>query len=189
MIKEDNFQSNSDLEDVESQRDIEFESSDNFVVDSEQTQEYFSNLERENTSLRGEVEEFKDKLLRVSAEYTNYRKRTSKEKEEIYSNACLDVITQILPILDNLERATVIDSDIDSLKKGIDMVTKLFNDALYKLGVREIDSSGEFDPNFHEAVMHVDDENFGENSIVEVFQKGYIRNDKVIRHSVVKVAN
>lgn len=180
---EDDFQSNSDSDGVE------VESSDNSPTDDTQTQDYFSNLEEENISLKNEVEEFKDKLLRVSAEYANYRKRTSKEKEEIYGNACLDVIIQILPILDNLERATEIDSDMDSLKKGINMVAKLFGDVLDKLGVKEIDSNGEFDPNFHEAVMHIDDESLGKNTIVEVFQKGYIRNDKVVRHSVVKVAN
>lgn len=146
-------------------------------------------LNEKKLELEKEVDDLKNKLLRVSAEYDNFRKRTSKEKGELYGNACLDVITQLLPILDNLERAVLVDSDFDSFKKGIDMVINLFRDNLKRLGVEEINTLGEFDPNLHEAVAHVSDDNFGKNTIVEVLQKGYIRNEKVIRHSIVKVAN
>lgn len=148
-----------------------------------------NNLEDINTELKSEIDELKNKLLRVSAEYDNYRKRTLKEKEELYGRACLDVIIQILPVLDNLERANSTESDLESLSKGIGMVINLFYDALKKLDIVEIDSNGEFNPNLHEAVAHVSDENLGKNTIVEVLQKGYIRNEKVIRHSMVKVAN
>lgn len=148
-----------------------------------------SSLESINSELEAEVDDLKNKLLRVSAEYDNYRKRTLKEKDELYSKACLDIIIQILPILDNLERANSIESDLDSLKKGINMLTNLFYDVLSKLDVIEIESTGEFNPNLHEAVVHVSDENLGKNTIIEVLQKGYIRNEKVIRHSMVKVAN
>lgn len=183
MIEENNLESNCDVEDIKE------ENFDDSSSEDTQKNQCCSNLEEENISLKNEMDDLKNKFLRVSAEYDNYRKRTSKEKEELYGNACLDVITQILPILDNLERASSVDSDFDSLKKGIDMVTKIFGDVLDKLGVKEIDSTGKFDPNFHEAVMHIDDQEFDEKTIVEVFQKGYIRNDKVIRHSMVKVAN
>lgn len=147
------------------------------------------NLNQKNLNLEKEVDDLKNKLLRVSAEYDNFRKRTSREKGELYSSACLDIIVQLLPILDNLERAASVDSDFDSFKKGIDMVISLFHDNLKRLGVEEIDSAGKFDPNLHEAVVHISDDNFGEKTIVEVLQKGYIRNEKVIRHSMVKVAN
>lgn len=148
-----------------------------------------SSLENKNSELEAEIDDLKNKLLRISAEYDNYRKRTLKEKDELYSKACLDIIVQILPILDNLERANSVESDLDSLKKGINMLTNLFYDVLNKLDVIEIESTGEFNPNLHEAVAHVSDENLGKNTIIEVLQKGYIRNEKVIRHSMVKVAN
>lgn len=146
-------------------------------------------LEKENESLKQEIESLKDKMLRLSAEYDNYRKRSTREKNEIYSDTYIEVVSQILPILDNLERASSVDSDIDSLKQGINMVVKLFYDILDKMNIKEIDSTGEFNPNMHEAVMHINDESLEKNTIVEVLQKGYIRNDKVIRHSMVKVAN
>lgn len=140
-------------------------------------------------SLKNEVDELQDKFLRLSAEYDNYRKRSQKEKEELYGSACVDIMSEILPILDNLDRANSAQGDIESLKQGIDMVIKLFESTLEKLGVKEIDSSVEFDPNLHNAVMHVEDESLGKNIIVEVLQKGYMKNGKVIRHSMVKVAN
>lgn len=148
-----------------------------------------SDFEKENLKLKDELENFKNKLLRVSAEYDNYRKRTLKEKTELYSNGMSEVITNILPVLDNLERAKSVDGDSESLRKGIDMVTSLFSDILIKLGVEEIDTTGKFDPNLHEAVSHVSDESLEENLIVEVLQKGYKIGNKVIRHSMVKVAN
>ncbi|MBD7909797.1 MULTISPECIES: nucleotide exchange factor GrpE [Clostridium] len=139
--------------------------------------------------LTNEVETLKDRLLRVTAEYENYRKRTAKEKEGIYTDACADVIKEVLPVIDNLERAVQADGSVEDLKKGIEMTIKGLEGSFEKLGVEEIDASGEFDPNLHQAVMHIEDENFDKNSIAEVFMKGYKRGDKVIRHSVVKVAN
>ena len=132
---------------------------------------------------------FKDKLLRTTAEYENFRKRTAKEKEGIYTDACADVLKEILPVLDNLERAISVEGSGEDIKKGIEMTVRQFNDAFVKLEVEEIATEGEFDPNFHNAVMHVEDENFGNNEIVEVFQKGYKKGNKVLRHSMVKVAN
>lgn len=139
--------------------------------------------------LTNEVEALKDRLLRVTAEYENFRKRTAKEKEGIYTDACADVIKEVLPVIDNLERAVAADGSVEDLKKGIEMTIKGLEGSFGKLGVEEIDASGEFDPNLHQAVMHIEDENFEKNSVAEVFMKGYKRGDKVIRHSVVKVAN
>lgn len=139
--------------------------------------------------LNNEIETLKDRLLRVTAEYENYRKRTTKEKEGIYTDACADVIKELLPVADNLDRAIAADGSVEDLKKGIEMTIKGLDTSFEKLGVEEIDASAEFDPNYHQAVMHIEDENFGTNSVTEVFMKGYKRGDKVIRHSVVKVAN
>ena len=142
-----------------------------------------------NKKLENELEALKDRLLRLSSEYENYRRRTDKEKEGIYTNACEDILKRILPVLDNLERAAVVEGDLDDIKKGIDMTIRQFIDALEKLDVVEIDATGEFDPNVHQAVMHNEDEAFGVNQVAEVFQKGYKRGDKVIRHTMVRVVN
>ena len=139
--------------------------------------------------LTNEIEALKDRLLRQTAEYDNFRKRTAKEKEGIYTDACADVIKELLPVADNLERAMAAEGSIDDLKKGVEMTMKGLESAFTKLGIEEINASGEFDPNMHQAVMHIEDENFDKNVVAEVFMKGYKRGDKVIRHSVVKVAN
>lgn len=146
-------------------------------------------LENENKKLENELEALKDRLLRTNAEYENFRKRTVKEKEGIYTEACEDVLKNILPVIDNLERAVTIEGSSEDIKKGVEMTLKAFNDAFDKLNVEEIDTKGEFDPILHNAVMHVEDDSFGKNSIVETFQKGYKRGDKVLRYSMVKVAN
>ena len=146
-------------------------------------------LLEENTKLRSEADGYKDKYLRTAAEYENFRKRTSKEKEVIYTDACADVLKEVLPVLDNLERALSVEGCGEELRAGVEMTARLFNDAFNKLGVEELALKGEFDPNLHNAVMHVEDEQYGPNEIVEVFQKGYKRANKVLRHSMVKVAN
>lgn len=140
-----------------------------------------------------ELAELTDKLMRISAEYENFRKRSAKEREGIYSDACFEVLGQILPILDNLERAAQYNTEQTAespMGKGLELTLKSFIETLSKLGVHEIEAVGKpFDPNFHNAVMHVEDENVGENEIVEVFMKGYAKGDKVLRYSMVKVAN
>lgn len=151
--------------------------------------EVMAKLKEENLKLLNEVDSLKDRLMRLGAEYDNFRKRTAKEKEGIYTDACEDVLKNMLPVLDNLERAAVSDGDIEDIKKGIEMTLRQFQDSLSKVQVEEISTDGEFDPNYHNAVMHVEDENYGTNQIVEVFQKGYKREEKVIRYSMVKVAN
>lgn len=139
--------------------------------------------------LANENEALKERLLRVSAEYENYRKRTTKEKEGIYTDACVDVLKEILPVLDNLERAINAEGSIEDLKKGVEMTIKGVTTSFEKLGVEEIDVTGGFDPNLHQAVMHVQDETLGQNVVAEVFQKGYKKGDKVLRYTMVKVAN
>ncbi|MGH4118867.1 nucleotide exchange factor GrpE [Clostridium sp.] len=146
-------------------------------------------LIQENMELQNNVDVFKDKLLRTTAEYENFRRRTSKEKEGIYTDACADVLKEILTPLDNLERALAVEGTSEDLRVGVEMTVRQFNEAFSKLGVEELASEGEFDPNLHNAVMHIEDEQYGTNEIVEVFQKGYKRASKVLRHSMVKVAN
>lgn len=162
-------------------------------VDEEQESEdevkMFKNRKAEIKELKEENETLKDKLLRTVAEYDNFRKRTIKEKENIYTEACADVLKEMLPVLDNLERAVAVDGSVEDLKKGLEMTINQFIGALNKLGVEEIATDGEFDPNLHNAVMHIQDENLGANQVAEVFQKGYKKGNKVLRYSMVKVAN
>ena len=131
-----------------------------------------------------------DKYLRVCAEYDNFRRRSQKEREALYSDVRADVVNKFLPVFDNLERALKQSTEDEAYRKGVEMIMTQFVTTLEKLGVEAIECLGQtFDPNFHNAVMHVDDEEKGENEIVEEFQKGFKMGDKVIRFSVVKVAN
>jgi Molecular chaperone GrpE (heat shock protein) len=147
------------------------------------------NFVEENKKINSENDALKDRLSRTVAEYDNFRKRTAKEKEGIYTDACEDILKELLPVLDNLERAISVEGTVDDLKKGVEMTIKQFTNALEKLNVEEISTDGEFNPHVHNAVMHIDDNQYGNNEIAEVFQKGYKRGDKVLRHSMVKVAN
>ncbi len=143
----------------------------------------------EENEFQKKYEELYDKHLRTLAEYENYKRRTQKEKDETYQNAQVSTVAQLLPVLDNLERA-VMAEESSPFKDGVEMIVKQLLETLGKMGVSEIEAVGKpFDPNVHNAVMHVDDEELEENVIVEQFQKGYMLNDKVIRHSMVKVAN
>ena len=148
-------------------------------------------LQKKLEEKNAELAEEKDKYTRLFAEYDNFRKRTAKEKEGIYADAYIDALSQILPVLDNLERAAAFENaDAEALRKGLELTLKSFSETLEKMGVKEIEALGKtFDPNLHNAVMHVDDESLGESEVAEVFAKGYIRGDKVLRHSMVKVAN
>ena len=131
-----------------------------------------------------------EKYLRLAAEYDNYRKRTAKEKEGAWTEAKAQTVAAFLPVYDNLERAQKQETTDEAYKKGVEMTMKGLQDALTGLGVEVIPALGEtFDPNRHNAVMHVEDEEAGENTIVEVFQQGFICGEKVIRFSMVKVAN
>ena len=162
--------------------------------DSKTDKKKLKKLEVQNAELHKQLEAAKaeldaanDKYLRMMAEYDNFRKRSAKEKEGVYDDACEDCFSAILPILDKLERAAGCDQ-LEGLKKGVEMTKKAFEDALSKMGIEEIETKT-FDPRLHNAVMHIEDENLGESEIVEVFQRGYIRGDKIIRYAMVKVAN
>ena len=133
----------------------------------------------------------KEAHIRTLAEYDNYRKRTAKEKESTWVDAKAVCLTELLPMLDNFDRALgVTDSDFESYKKGVEMIYQGFCETLKKLGVEAFGEEGdEFDPNFHSAVMHIDDESLGENVLAQVFSKGYKLGEKVLRPAMVKVAN
>ncbi len=174
--------------------EAEAEVEDKKSSDKKKIKKAEAELEKKQAELEkkeAEIAEANDKYMRLFAEYDNFRKRTAKEKEGIYADAYIDALSQILPVLDNLERAAAFENaDAEVLKKGLELTLKSFAETLEKMGVKEIEALGKtFDPNLHNAVMHVDDEAYGESEIVEVFAKGYARGDKVLRHSMVKVAN
>ena len=141
-------------------------------------------------SLKNQVAQQEDKFLRLAAEYDNYRRRTAKEKESIWSEAKADAAVAFLPVYDNLERALKQETADEAYKKGVEMTMNQLKEVFSKLGITEIDALGKpFDPNLHNAIMHVEDESFGENTVAEVFQAGFMLGEKVIRFAMVKVAN
>lgn len=149
-------------------------------------------LEAEAKAKKAEADsaEANDKYLRLAAEYDNYRKRTLKEREALYTDAFTDAVTALLPIIDNLDRAVTFATDDSELSKGILMLKKQTEEVLAKLKVEEIPSDGaQFDPALHNAIMHEEDENSPENTVSATLQKGYRIGDKVIRYALVKVVN
>jgi len=157
-------------------------------------------IQKELDAIKSELDEkskqctdYLEKLQRTAADFDNFKKRTAKEKEALYIDAVGDVVGSFIPVMDNMERALAAitsDSSAQTLKEGVDMVFKQFKEAMKNIGVEEIKSvDQQFDPMLHNAVMHVEDEAFGTNTVVEEFQKGYIYKEKVIRYSMVKVAN
>lgn len=152
--------------------------------------------EEEVSGAEAELAEMKDRYMRLLAEYDNFRRRTQKEKENIYADAVAEVVKEWLPLVDDIERAVASSEDMDEtsvekVAEGIRLIDKQVGNVLAKLNVEEIEGKegDSFDPNLHEAVMHVEDDSLGEQSIAQVFQKGYSCKGRVIRHSVVKVAN
>ena len=145
----------------------------------------------EENILEKELNDTKDQLLRVTAEYANFRKRSEKEKSDSYAFATANVVKELLGVIDNLERALSDKTeDYEGLKKGVQMTYDGLMKALEKIGVTAYGEAGEqFDPNFHNAIMHAEDESLGENVITDVFQRGYKLNDKVVRPAMVKTAN
>ncbi|MDR2598881.1 MAG: nucleotide exchange factor GrpE [Oscillospiraceae bacterium] len=144
----------------------------------------------QNSSLQDELRAEKDKYLRLAAEYENFRKRTAKEREMIYSDARINVITKLLPVYDNLERALNMECVDAAYYKGVAMIMTQLTDVFEEMGVKLIPAVGEpFDPNRHNAVMKIEDPNWGDNIIAEEYQKGFILGDRVIRCSTVVVAN
>ena len=155
---------------------------------------FFKNKNKEVEELGQKLADVQDKFQRTLAEFDNFRKRTSKEKASMYDDGVRDTIEKLLPIFDNLERAIAsVEGKVDEndpLLKGVKMTDKQLKEILAAMGVEEIKALGEkFDPNLHAAVAHVEDENFGENEVVLDMMKGYKYKEKVIRHSMVKVAN
>ena len=142
-------------------------------------------------ALQVEYDALNDRYMRTLAEYDNFRKRTQKDIESRVTYTRTDILSKILPVIDNFERAALnSDADFDGYKKGIEMTVNQFIEILRSLGVESFGAVGEeFDPNFHNGVMHIDDETLGENVIADVFMKGYKIGDTVIRPATVKVAN
>ena len=141
-------------------------------------------------SMQADLKAKEDQLLRLAAEFDNFRRRTQKEKEGVWGDATAAAVSALLPVYDNLERALNQETSDEAYKKGVEMTMTGLKKAFEGLGVTEIEAAGQpFDPNVHNAVMHVEDENFGENTVCEVFQAGFKLGDKVIRFAMVKVAN
>jgi len=148
------------------------------------------NTQSEEEKLKDELADSKDKYLRLMAEYDNFRKRSAKERLDISASVKADTLSDILPVLDNFERALGTETQDEAYKQGIEMIFKQFSDALTKLGIEAIDPVGEvFDPNIANAVNQIEDPELGENVVAQVFQKGYRIGDKVIRYAMVVVAN
>ena len=142
------------------------------------------------TDWEAKYNDLNDRYLRMAAEYDNYRKRTAREKEHLYNDAKIDTIKPFLAVLDNLERGVSQFEEGDAHRQGLELICKQFEEVLTKLNVAEIPALGEkFDPEKHNAVMHTEDETAAENTVVEVFQKGYTLGDKILRFAMVKVAN
>lgn len=185
IVMAENTDNKETIEEIEETEKVE-------ETGAEETQEVAP--EDETEKLKAQLAEQTDKYLRLMAEYDNYQKRTQREKAARYADAVIDTVAAILPIGDNLERALateVSSEDAVKFKEGIEMVMKQFSDCLEKLEITPIKAEGEqFDPNIHNAVMHIEDESVDDNTVVEEFMKGYIyKNERVVRHSMVKVAN
>ncbi|NLW11693.1 MAG: nucleotide exchange factor GrpE [Clostridiaceae bacterium] len=167
---------------------LETEDLDGTQIESDDLKKQLEDRDRE-------LQETTQKYLRLAAEYDNFRKRTQKEKEALYADSVTMVVKEWLPILDNLDRAAQLveqtqSQDAIKIAEGLTMVRKQACDVMERLGVSEIDClNAEFDPNLHDAVMHIEDDNYGPSTVAEVLQKGYMRGETVIRHSIVKVAN
>ena len=147
-------------------------------------------LQQKIEALDKELADEKEKYLRLDAEYYNYRTRSLKEKQDAYDNALTKAVTEVLSVIDNFERALTAECADANFKKGVEMIFRQYTAILEKLGVKEIEAEGKpFDPNFHNAVSQITDENLGENTVAAVLQKGYIMGNKVIRHAMVTVAN
>lgn len=183
------------LENVNEENPEINEESDDTEVDTSSlsSSEELNDLQLKLDEKSKKCEEYFAMLQRTTAEFDNYKKRTAKEKESLYSDAVSDVVSAFLPVLDNIERAvqaTDSNSEPEKLKEGVELIFRQFKDIMSKLGVEEIEAVGNnFDPKLHNAVMHISDDSMSENVVVEEFQKGYIYKERVIRHSMVKVAN
>ena len=147
-------------------------------------------LKKQMASMKAEIEEKDDRYKRIMAEFENYKKRSAKERESLYDSIISEIVSSFLPVLDNLEKAAKAETKDEEYKKGVELMLQQFKDVLASKGVKEIETVGKtFDPELHEAVSSVVDENLGEKEIKEEFRKGYMIGNRVIRHSMVIVAN
>lgn len=178
----------SEAEAEEDNKDSDAEASKE--TDGKTKTSFFGKKKKEKDKYEQQIEDLTDKLKRSMAEFDNFRKRTEKEKASMYIIGAKDIVEKILPVIDNFERGLAQAAEGDAFAEGMKMIYKQLMTAMDEMGVKPIEAVGkEFDPNFHNAVMHVEDEEAGENIIVEEFQKGYTYKDFVVRHSMVKVAN
>lgn len=163
---------------------------DNAEGDSDGDKKDSSDKKKKKNKHQKIIDELNDKVIRQMAEFENFRKRTEKEKGQMYDMGAKTILEKILPVVDNFERGLDSAEEGDSFADGMKMVYKQLMTSLEEAGVKEIEAEGEeFNPDYHNAVMHVEDEELGENVVVEVLQKGYMYNDTVLRHAMVKVAN
>jgi molecular chaperone GrpE len=186
-IEEELNKAKEDVQDTDASDEVEEctkEYSDDNSPKLEELQKALDDKEKQ-------CQEYLDMLRRNMADFDNFRKRTSKEKEGMYDEGFADAIKGVLPVIDNLERAVAFDSpEAKGIIQGVEMVLKMFKDTLTGYGVEEINAQGEkFNPDFHNAVAHIEDENYEDNIVVDVLQKGYKYKDKILRYSMVKVAN
>lgn len=160
-------------------------------IDKKEKRKKLSPEKEKLQKLQEEFDQQAQLFLKVRAEYDNFRKRTQKEKDAVYNNAVSDTVQAILPIADNIERAlSQENAGAEDMRKGVEMINAQIKAAFEKLGIEETGAVGEsFDPNLHNAVAHIEDENLGENVISAVFQKGYLLGGRVVRHAMVQVAN
>ncbi len=180
MAKKSNKDIEKNLENSVEANETEKTASEETVTDNNSVEE----------QLRQELETTKDSLLRLAAEYDNFKKRSDREREQLTAFVKADTVKKLLPVVDNITFASKSDSASADYTKGLEMIVKQLKEVLEKMGLCEIDSIGQqFDPTVHEAVMHIDDENYGENEVTEVLQAGYKLGDTVLRPAMVKVAN
>lgn len=174
-----------EIEDKEEAKEEIKEETGNEAADSE-----LEALKAENEKLKGDLAKLNDTYLRTVAEYENYRKRSQKEKDQVYGNAVSDTVKKLLDVLDAFDRASACECTDEKYKQGIDFIAQSVKNTFDAIGVKEIPAEGEqFNPEFHNAMMHMDNEAYGENVVTEVYKKGYMYGDKVIRCADVIVAN
>ena len=167
------------------------DSSEESSKEEKESKKPFKKKEKKKDKRDEKIEELNDKVMRQMAEFENFRRRTDQEKAQMFGNGQKAIVEKILPVVDNFERGlATVEEGADPFADGMLMIYKQLLTTLEEIGVKPIEAVGqEFNPDFHNAVMHVDDEEVGENIVVEEFQKGYMMNDSVVRHSMVKVAN
>lgn len=198
-LQDQNTDIEKDIENAADETSVEFEEAAEENIEENVESETTDDSEKKGFSKKKKdkkdelIEELTDKYKRTFAEFDNFRKRSEKEKSAMYGVGAMDVIEKILPVVDNFERGlnTLSDEEREApFADGMDKIYKQLLKSLEDLGVSEIEALGkEFDPNLHNAVMHIDDEELGDNVVAEVLQKGYMYKDSVVRHSMVKVAN